>query len=145
MWKKAPRSRSYAESASFPFSLFSMTSLPNSATLEISVHDAAQHLPAPGSDSSAPVVQWIDCREEDEHAICHIEGATLIPLSNFATAMEQALPEDKDQPIIVYCHHGMRSLRATNFLRKKGYAQTWSMAGGIDLWSQEIDKDVAQY
>lgn len=90
-------------------------------------------------------VHWVDCREEDEHSICHIEGAQLIPLSNFASAMEAALPEDKNQPIIVHCHHGMRSLQASNFLRQKGYPNTWSLSGGIDLWSREIDSKVPRY
>ena len=143
MWKKAPRSRSFADSTIHP--PFLMPSRPHPDSLEISVHDAAEHLSDGESDSTAPKVRWIDCREEDEHAICRIEDATLIPLSNFAVAMEQALPEDKDLPIIVYCHHGMRSLQATNFLRQKGHSHVWSMAGGIDLWAQEIDGDMTRY
>lgn len=122
-----------------------ISSLPSPGTLEISVHDAAKHLSDAESDSSVLAVHWIDCREQDEHAICRVKGATLIPLSNFAAAMEQALPEDKEHPIIVYCHHGMRSLRASNFLRQKGHSNVWSMRGGIDLWSQEIDTKVARY
>lgn len=122
-----------------------MSFLPSTDTLEISVHDAAKHLGAGPSDPSTPPVLWVDCREQDEHTICHVEGATLVQLSNFVSVMEQALPQDKNLPIIVYCHHGMRSLQATHFLRQKGYPKVWSMTGGIDLWSQEIDGEVARY
>ncbi len=120
-------------------------SLPPSGTMEISVHDAHPHLNDAANPSPLIRVHWIDCREQDEHAICRIEGAHLLPLSNFAAAMEQALPEDKDHPVIVYCHHGMRSLQATHFLRQKGYPNTWSLTGGIDLWAREIDSEVPRY
>ena len=123
----------------------SSPSLPPSDTLEISVHDASEHLNNSSDAAANTRVHWIDCREEDEYAICRIEGARLIPLSNFAAAMEQSLPEDKSHPIIVHCHHGMRSLQATHFLRQKGYPNTWSLSGGIDLWSKEIDTEVPRY
>lgn len=143
MWKKEPGSPSCDNSVRRL--LLPMPALPSTDTLEISVHDAAQHLNASKPDPETPPVLWIDCREQDEHAICHVEGATLVPLSNFVTAMEQAVPEDKNIPMIVYCHHGMRSLQATHFLRQKGHSNVWSMAGGIDLWAQEIDSKVPRY
>ncbi|MCF6313749.1 MAG: rhodanese [Verrucomicrobiales bacterium] len=111
--------------------------LPTTEQLEISVHDGSLHLNAS--------TLWVDCREQDEHRICHIEGAKLLPLSNFASTVDQILPEDKSQAIIVHCHHGMRSLQAVQFLRQKGYPNTWSLNGGIDLWSQEIDNNVPRY
>ncbi len=120
-------------------------SLPSTDTLEISVSDASKHLTATEDTPSDQQVHWVDCREADEHAICRIGDACLIPLSNFAAVMAPSLPEDKNQPIIVHCHHGMRSLQATNFLRQKGYPNTWSMSGGIDKWSQEIDSAVPRY
>jgi len=122
-----------------------MPALPLTDTLEISVHDAAEHLSNATTDSSEVLVQWIDCREEDEYTICRIEGSRLIPLSNFMTVMGQTLSEDTNHPIIVYCHHGMRSLQVTNFLRQKGHPNVWSLAGGIDLWAQEIDVDLTRY
>lgn len=111
--------------------------LPSTEQLEISVHDGSHHLNGPAL--------WLDCREQDEYRICRIEGAKLLPLSNFAAIMDQILPEDKNLAIIVHCHHGMRSLQAVQFLRQKGYPNTWSLAGGIDLWSLEIDSEVPRY
>jgi len=111
--------------------------LPDPATAEISPADTAAWL------TEAPeAFQLVDCREQDEWNHCRIEGARLIPLSQFAElAPAQLSPE---RPIVVYCHHGMRSLRATEWLRHKGF-QAWSLAGGINAWSEEIDPGVPRY
>ena len=86
----------------------------------------------------------IDCREDDEWHTCRIEGAQLIPLSNFAEAALAKL-SDHDQHLVVYCHHGMRSMRATLWLRQQGFHQTQSLRGGIDLWSELVDPAVPRY
>jgi rhodanese-related sulfurtransferase len=52
---------------------------------------------------------------------------------------------DPDAHIVVYCHHGVRSLAVTDWLRKQGYAQVQSMSGGLDQWSREIDPGVPRY
>ncbi len=69
---------------------------------------------------------------------CRLPGAELIPLATVPTDAADKLP-DKSAEIIVYCHHGMRSLHAVGQLRALGYANARSMAGGIDRWSREID------
>ena len=97
-------------------------------------------------DESAPAFRLVDCREEDEFALCKIEGAELMPLSNFAAlAQERLLAGEGPVPVVVYCHHGMRSMNATMFLRERGLKEVWSLAGGIDLWSQVVDGDVPRY
>ena len=94
-------------------------------------------------EAGAPL-RLIDCREEDEWYLCRIEGAKLIPLSQFAELAPARLP-DKAEHLVVYCHHGVRSLRATLWLRQQGYAQTQSLRGGIDLWSELVDPTVPRY
>lgn len=86
----------------------------------------------------------IDCRELDEWHICKIDGAQLIPLSQFAELAPMKLG-DKSQHLVVYCHHGVRSMRATLWLRQQGYEKAQSMRGGIDLWSELIDPEVPRY
>ena len=88
-------------------------------------------------------IQLIDCREQDEWDFNHLPNAHFIPLSNFTIAAEAVI--EKGKPSIVYCHHGMRSLRATAWLRSRGLQQAWSMKGGIDLWSDRIDPSVPKY
>ncbi len=52
---------------------------------------------------------------------------------------------DVNAPILVYCHHGMRSLRAVEMLRHLGYGAAQSVTGGIEQWSVEIDPKVPRY
>jgi rhodanese-related sulfurtransferase len=86
----------------------------------------------------------IDCRELNEYTHCRIDGATLVPLSNFMGPAEVEFSSG-DVPAIIYCHHGVRSLNAVFYLREQGFTHTYSMAGGIDQWSLLIDQDVARY
>ncbi len=116
-------------------------SLPDAEiTLEISPAAVAEwaHLPA----ETRP--RLIDCREADELAICRIEGCEWVPLGTFPQALEK-LTADTERGIVVYCHHGMRSLRAASFLRAHGVGHAFSMSGGIDGWSAFIDPDVPRY
>ena len=89
-------------------------------------------------------VRLVDCREADEFAICKIDGAELIPLSVFAEEAPRQLADSK-ATILVYCHHGMRSARAAQWLDARGYADVISLAGGIEAWSLEVDPAVARY
>jgi rhodanese-related sulfurtransferase len=83
----------------------------------------------------------IDVREEGEAAICAIEGATLIPMNT----LPQRLPEiPRDRPVALYCHAGMRSMMAGQWLSQQGF-DALSLAGGIDRWAVEIEPEMARY
>ena len=87
---------------------------------------------------------FLDCREADEHLTCHIDGTTLIPMSEISQRVSELEPY-RETPIVVHCHHGGRSLRVTNWLRQQGFSAVTNMAGGIDDWSQQIDPAVPRY
>ena len=87
---------------------------------------------------------FLDCREEDEWNVCRIEGAVLMPLSRFAEIARQRFT-DAEERIVIHCHHGMRSAQAAGFLRHFGMRRVWSMAGGIEAWSLEINPEVPRY
>ena len=108
----------------------------SSAPLEISIEEAARLLASP----QPPIL--IDVREPDEHQRCQIKGSRLIPLKSIPERLAD-LP--KGVPILVHCHHGGRSLRATQFLRAQGYDQVTNIKGGIDAWSLKIDPKVPRY
>lgn len=86
----------------------------------------------------------VDCREPDEYAIAKIEGAKLVPMSEIAERFGELEPF-RNHAIVVHCHHGVRSLRVTKWLRDQGFAQVQSMSGGIDQWAVEIDPGVPRY
>jgi rhodanese-related sulfurtransferase len=88
-------------------------------------------------------IRLIDVREPGEHAICQIEGAELIPMQTIPQNLQDL--DASDAPIIVFCHHGVRSLTVVDWLRRQGVENCQSMAGGTDRWSLEIDPSVCRY
>ena len=86
----------------------------------------------------------IDCREDYEIAICHIDGHEWIPLAKFPSAVEQ-MAADQARGIVIYCHHGMRSLRAAEFLRTHGIENAFSLVGGIEAWAERIVPTMSRY
>ncbi|MEO1129948.1 MAG: rhodanese-like domain-containing protein [Planctomycetota bacterium] len=52
---------------------------------------------------------------------------------------------DEEKTVVVMCHHGIRSLSVAAVLRSIGFEEAYSMAGGIDRWSMEIDQAVPRY
>ena len=111
-----------------------MSSLP----FEISPVEAKQKL-------DAGEIVLIDVREVAEHQIALIDGAELIPMGTIPQRLAhlEALADEK--LVVVFCHHGMRSLNVVNWLRQQGVSECVSMAGGIDLWTAMVDPSVPRY
>lgn len=86
----------------------------------------------------------LDCREEAEFATARLDESVLFPMSTLAERA-QDLTEYRDRQIVVFCHHGGRSLRVAMWLRQQGFRDAQSMAGGIDEWSQTIDPGIPRY
>jgi rhodanese-related sulfurtransferase len=105
--------------------------------LQISVHDVNARM------ARREKLLLIDVREPLEYDICRLPGATLIPLGSIPANLNSLL--DTEDEVILYCHHGMRSLDAAVWLRQQGVEKAKSMAGGIERWSTEIDASVPRY
>ena len=84
----------------------------------------------------------LDVREAWEYQLVHIEGAVSIPLGELPKRFGELSPIDE---IVVYCHHGMRSLDAAYLLQQLGFKSVLSVVGGIDRWASEIDTDLERY
>ncbi len=52
---------------------------------------------------------------------------------------------DPARETVVFCHHGVRSLSVTVFLRNQGFKNVSSLSGGIDRWSALVDPSVPRY
>jgi len=87
----------------------------------------------------------IDVREPEEFGITRIEGATLIPMRNIPANLQQLEAKAGETTLIVFCHHGVRSLNVVHWLRDQGLPACQSMAGGIDAWSTLVDPSVPRY
>jgi len=86
----------------------------------------------------------LDCRTPEEHATARIAAARLIPMQEIA-ARAAELDTWKNSPVIVHCHHGIRSLRVAQWLRERGFSRARSLRGGIEAWAVEIDPSVPRY
>ena len=89
-----------------------------------------------------PGVQLIDVRERWEYELVHLPGAHLVPLAELPSRLREINPAE---PVIIYCHHGIRSWHAACFLMQSGFEQVFNLSGGIDAWSREIDPGLPRY
>jgi adenylyltransferase/sulfurtransferase len=129
------------------------------AGLRIFLRHRQRHQAGRGEEDSGPVrqatgqadqemldegrkVTLLDVREPQEWDITHIEGAKNIPLGSIPERMNEL---DTADDIVVYCHHGTRSAQAIKFLKKMGFEKLQNMAGGIDAWAINVDKDMPRY
>jgi rhodanese-related sulfurtransferase len=94
-------------------------------------------------DSGTPP-RLLDVREAEEHAFCALPNSRLVPLSEFMEHVEE-LADWRDQDVVVYCHHGVRSAHAIALLRPLGFTRLRNLSGGIDRWSLEVDPAVPRY
>ena len=106
--------------------------------LEITPRELAQHL------ENGRSVRLIDVRQPWENQVARLPESVLIPLNELPRRAGE-VPADPSALIVVYCHHGIRSLSAADYLSRLGYYNVRSLAGGIDAWSCEVDPTLPRY
>ena len=99
-------------------------------------------------DDSSDKPFIVDVREDNEIAIASFSFSVLhLPLSkaaNWSGKIGELLP--KDQPIVIVCHSGVRSLNFGIWLLEQGITKrVWNLVGGIDAWSTDVDQSVQRY
>jgi len=87
----------------------------------------------------------IDVREPEEFSISHIDGALLMPMQSIPAELQKLEAFGDESTLLVLCHHGVRSLQVASWLREHGIENCYSIAGGIDRWSRELDSSVPRY
>ena len=91
---------------------------------------------------SGEPLQLVDIREPWEARIASIEGSELIPLGQLLHSLERIRT---DVPVVLYCHHGVRTQRALALLQARGYQNVEHLAGGIASWTDLVDDGLARY
>jgi len=81
-------------------------------------------------------------REHEELAIAALPGALHIPMREIPGCLEQL---NRDRPIVVMCHSGVRSRHVATFLLANNFKHVFNLAGGIDAWSAEVDPTLPRY
>jgi rhodanese-related sulfurtransferase len=105
--------------------------------LELTVNQAKDLLASP----TPPLL--LDVRESWEYDTARIDPSTLIPMNEIPARAFKEL--DEEDPILVLCHHGARSLSVAAWLRNQGFDKAQSISGGIDAWSRQIDPTIPHY
>lgn len=86
-------------------------------------------------------VELVDVRTPEERAIAAISGSRLLDQAYH----DELLTRDRESPIVFQCHHGIRSQRAAEYFRQKGFRKLYNLRGGIDAWSTLVDPSVPRY
>ena len=115
-----------------------MADSPATAPLEISCQDVKSKLDA------GHKFLLLDCREANEYQLVCLREAKLLPMSELMQRVGELEP-NRDDEIVVHCHHGSRSLKVATWLRQQGFSRVQSLAGGIDEWATEIDQALVRY
>jgi rhodanese-related sulfurtransferase len=105
---------------------------------QIDVHMLAEKLAA------GEPVHLLDVRQPEEHRHVALPGSQLIPLNELSSRAKE-IQVAEGTLIVVYCHHGIRSLSGAALLDHAGFANVASLRGGIDAWSLAIDPGVRRY
>jgi rhodanese-related sulfurtransferase len=93
---------------------------------------------------SANPPRLLDVRQPDEHAFVSLPNPTLIPLGELLARVDE-IEDWKNEEVVVYCHHGIRSANAIAQLRAAGFTNLHNLSGGIDRWTTEIDPNLPRY
>ena len=88
-------------------------------------------------------ITLLDVRESWEFETAKMAGTKLVPMGDVPSRAHQEL--DPENHIVVICHHGVRSMNVTAWLRQQGFEKAQSMRGGIDAWSRQVDGSVPVY
>ena len=86
-------------------------------------------------------ISLVDVREKSERVMASIEGSIYVPMMAIPHQLELF---NKDEPIYLFCHSGVRSAQACLYLEQQGFDSV-NIIGGIHAWSTEIDSSVPTY
>jgi rhodanese-related sulfurtransferase len=89
-------------------------------------------------------IRFLDVRQPEEYAVCRIGDSPLIPLGDLHSRAGE-IDLDDGELLVVYCHHGIRSVTAVAILQQRGIDSAASLNGGIDAWSVLVDTSVPRY
>ena len=84
----------------------------------------------------------LDVREDEERALCAIEGSLHIPMGELSLRHVELDPE---RPTVCVCHHGIRSAHVAAALEGLGFDRLYNLSGGIDRWAVDVDPGMARY
>lgn len=94
--------------------------------------------------SEGSVPRLLDVRQPEEHTIVALDNSVLIPLGELFSRVDE-IEDWREEEVVVYCHHGIRSAQAVAQLRALGFTNVHNLAGGIDRWTIEVNPTLPRY
>lgn len=93
---------------------------------------------------------FLDVREPSERNLCAIRVPSAladwhVPMREVAARVAEIRDLAAGVPVVVYCHHGVRSRMAAEWLARQGVEGLWNLTGGIDAWSSDVDPEIPRY
>ncbi|MGH3144616.1 MAG: rhodanese-like domain-containing protein [Rubrobacter sp.] len=83
----------------------------------------------------------LDVRERWEYELAHLEGSTLVPMSELERRYSELDPAAET---VVICHHGTRSALVAQALARAGFSRVANLKGGLDAYAS-VDDSVPSY
>ena len=93
-------------------------------------------------DENRPEHTLLDVREPWEVQTCALDNFVNIPMGQIPSRLDEL---NREQPIVVVCHHGIRSQRVALFLEHAGFEKVYNLRGGVDAWAKEVDPTFPVY
>jgi rhodanese-related sulfurtransferase len=87
----------------------------------------------------------LDVRETWEFERAKIADSICVPMSTLASRVDEIRDLQSDKPLVVICHHGIRSMHVAQFLASQGFEALINLRGGIDAWSIQVDPSIPVY
>ena len=84
----------------------------------------------------------LDVREPEEVALVQLPNAVHIPMGEIPSRLHEL---DPDAEIVVYCHHGVRSMQVVQFLHRHDFERAVNLTGGIDAWAIAFEPGMTRY
>lgn len=97
-----------------------------------------------GKIHAGETIYLVDVRQPWEYEYCHLADSVLIPLPELPTRLAEVEPP-AGALVVVYCHHGIRSMSGASILMQAGHEKVASLSGGIEAWSALVDPKVPRY
>lgn len=116
------------------FSIVSISPAADRSIAPVSIEQAEKQL--------AEGAQLLDVRTKEEWDEGHLEGATLVTVTEEGFLKKAKSKLDAKKSVVVYCRSGARSAKATEQLRAAGYTVN-DLKGGITAW-QAASKPVVK-
>ena len=105
---------------------------------------SVQQLSAPALKSmidNGVSLHLIDVRTAWEFEIASVSGARLLD----AAYRREVMRLSRESNLVFMCHHGIRSQCAAEEFYRMGFLSVFNVEGGIEAWSETVDKTVPRY